>query len=366
MKITVSGAELQTALSWLTKAVPPSQRAMPALSGIRLHAADGTLEVGATDIETFGTATAGCAIDEPGTLLAPRRLAEIVARLPNRAVSLAASDGTLEVRCGRINASVPLLTLEDLPRFPGAVEGTSVFLPGDDVRAIAGRVAPLADRGGDKVTLTGVHLKVSAGGVVAEAASNHYAAQVAFDVETDHEDLGSYVDAIVPTALFDAAAKLGDVTLTIGDGWASVDGEGRWFASATIDGTFPNIDGFFQAEGATFGVEAGPLLEALGRCIAFAGSGPNPPSTTVEVEGAAASLSVALEGESYDEAVDVGDAHGVECAFRVHAGYLAAGVKAVGTESALVTVADRNKPVRIEATEEPLARAIVMPRAWRE
>jgi DNA polymerase III subunit beta len=116
MKIRCDRDDLLGAVLFASRAI--SNRAtLPVLAGLRLEAGgEGELAVAATDLELTMETTLKAGVDEPGTVIIPGRLfGEMVRSLSVGQVSLAATEGEVEIGSGRGQFRVRALAAEDYP-----------------------------------------------------------------------------------------------------------------------------------------------------------------------------------------------------------------------------------------------------------
>jgi len=127
MKFTVSRNALLNELN-LVQGVIEKKSTIPILANILLEAADGRLEITATDLDV--TIRCGCAVTvdaEGTTTISARRLFDIVRLLPDGAdvgFSLLENDW-VEVRCGKSHYKIVALPRENFPSIPESAPATA-------------------------------------------------------------------------------------------------------------------------------------------------------------------------------------------------------------------------------------------------
>ncbi len=127
MKFTVSRNALLNELN-LVQGVIEKKSTIPILANILLEAADGRLEITATDLDV--TIRCGCAVTvdaEGTTTISARRLFDIVRLLPDGTdvgFSLLENDW-VEVRCGKSHYKIVALPRENFPSIPEAAPATA-------------------------------------------------------------------------------------------------------------------------------------------------------------------------------------------------------------------------------------------------
>jgi DNA polymerase III subunit beta len=138
-----------------------ARAAYPVLSGLKITADPGGVEVSAFDYQTSARARADPEVSEPGTVLAPGRLlAEICARLPGQPAELAEDRAALALSCGSTRYRVHLLPIDTYPALPELADPAGHADPAEFTAAVrqvviaASRDDTLPALGAVQVTLT--------------------------------------------------------------------------------------------------------------------------------------------------------------------------------------------------------------------
>lgn len=138
-----------------------SKSTLPVLSHV-LIAADGPdrLRLAATDLQLGITTHIAATVVGDGAVTVPAKLlSDLVATLPNAPVTLTLDDATqtLQLRCGRSEASVKGITAEDFPTLPTSASAEpAVTLPAAVLREALGQVAFAAATDEVRPVLTGI------------------------------------------------------------------------------------------------------------------------------------------------------------------------------------------------------------------
>lgn len=117
MKIICPKEELHRAVQTVQKAVA-TKTPLPILTGIYLSAANGELQLQATDYEVGISCTITATVEEPGAVvLAGRYFQELVRRLPGETVEIASSQEDRTIKVASQNSQFNLLSLpaEEFP-----------------------------------------------------------------------------------------------------------------------------------------------------------------------------------------------------------------------------------------------------------
>src|SRR5512137_2274563 len=101
MRLTVERSALVDKLAILARGVS-TRSALPVLSGILLQAAEGRLDLFATDMELSIKANVTTPVERDGEIVVPARLfSDVVRNLPDEDVVIEAGDSAVKVSAGR-------------------------------------------------------------------------------------------------------------------------------------------------------------------------------------------------------------------------------------------------------------------------
>lgn len=247
MRLTVDRSALVDKLNILARGAS-TRSALPVLSGVLLQAADGRLDLFATDMELSIKATLATSVEQDGEIVAPARLfTDVVRNLPSETVALEAGESALRVSAGRAEFSLNSWSASDFPQTSSFdMEGSLSIGRGPFVETL-GKVGRAASRDETRPILTGVLVSLS-GNIVKMVATDSYRLAVK-ETRLDSEIAGE-AQAIVPVKALGEVARLaaalgdGDVDIAIGENQALfrlADEKGDvYVASRLIDGQFPN------------------------------------------------------------------------------------------------------------------------------
>ncbi|MDP9067700.1 MAG: DNA polymerase III subunit beta [Actinomycetota bacterium] len=252
MKFRCERDDLLGAVQFASRAI--SNRAtLPVLSGLRLEATeDGRVRVAATDLELTMETTFRAAVDEPGTAVVPGRLfGEMSRNLSSGQVSVAGTDGEVEIGSGRGRFRVRSLTPDDYPALPiedrDDSDGVAVSIDAADLAVALSQVVRAASGDESRQILTGVLWELEAGGVTLAATDSYRLAVRHLDAAGGPEEerkvvlpartLGELARALQgATGAVSALVKENLVAFSIAGG----EEEGEWvIGSRFIEGEFP-------------------------------------------------------------------------------------------------------------------------------
>ncbi len=240
LRLTCDRDEFVARLGVVSRAVS-TRSAVQVLSGVRLSASGGTVELAATDMELSLRATATANVEGEGAVVVPGKLLSDLARLlPPGAVSLSVQDGYLTVSSGSYTSRLHTYAAEDFPRLPA----TDLALTSLDAPALLqtiDRVSRSASRDESRPVLTGILVRFE-GSTLTMAATDSYRLSMK---ETTLPQPGPELEAIIPARALAELPRLAGSSETIGVGVQEnhvVFHVGDvWLTTRRIDGQFPNV-----------------------------------------------------------------------------------------------------------------------------
>src|SRR5947207_3860924 len=175
VKVTCAKDELARALSLVGRAVS-TRATVQVLGGVLLRAAEGELELAATDMELSLRLGLDAQVEGDGAVVAPGRLLVDLARLlPESEVVLEhrPEQGVLEVTCGPAAYKLNTFSAEDFPKLP-TVEGVQTFTVdrGAFLDTVS-KVARAASRDESRPVLTGILVRFEAGKLIMAATDSY-------------------------------------------------------------------------------------------------------------------------------------------------------------------------------------------------
>ncbi|HET7366854.1 MAG TPA: DNA polymerase III subunit beta [Gaiella sp.] len=272
IRVTVDRDELAAGLQLVSRAAS-SRGTVQVLAGVGIRAAEGLLELEATDMELSLRTTVPATVEGEGALVVPAKLlGDIVRLLPSGAVTLAhrPEDGAATIEAGSYSSRLNVFAVEDFPRLP------SVDVPLQEVDATAlldtvQRVSRAASRDESRPVLTGI-LAQFEGAKLTMAATDSYRMSVK---ETALDGGGPELEAIIPARALDelsrVAAGAERIQLGINDNHVIFGTGNAWLTTRRIDGQFPNVQ---QLRPESFEVELelnrAAVLDAVRRAAVMA------------------------------------------------------------------------------------------------
>src|SRR5688500_16018509 len=178
MKFRCERDDLLGAVQFASRAIS-TRATLPVLAGLRIEALEGgRVRVAATDLELTMETAFTAAVDEPGKTIVPGRLfGEVTRSLAAGQVSVAGTEGEVEIGSGRGQFRVKALAPDDYPSLPieDAAASDSVIeatLDGETLAGALSQVVRAASTDESRQILTGVLWELSESSVTLAATDS--------------------------------------------------------------------------------------------------------------------------------------------------------------------------------------------------
>jgi DNA polymerase III subunit beta len=242
LQITVSRDELAAKLGVVARAVS-NRTTVLVLGGIQLQAADGQLQLAATDMELSLRATVEARVAGEGTVVVPGRLLLDIARsLPESEVTIEhrPDEAVTVVTAGSATYRLHTYSAEDFPRLPD-IESLSLHaVDGDALVETVGRVGRSASRDESRPVLTGILVRFEPGKIVMAATDSYRLAVKETAVAGPLPELEAIIPARALQELSRITAGADEVQLGLHENHVVFGADGVWLTTRRIDGQFPN------------------------------------------------------------------------------------------------------------------------------
>jgi DNA polymerase-3 subunit beta len=213
------------------------------LGGIHLRAAEGTLELSATDMELSLRASLDAETHGTGEVVVPGKLLLDIARsLPDAEASLEylTEESVLLITSGSASYRIHTYSAEDFPHLPEVPETTLQPVDRDALLATIARVSRSASRDESRPVLTGIFVSFERDKLVM-AATDSYRLAVK---ETPSPSTLPDLDAIIPARALQELARIAggtdSIELAVQENHIAFATGGVVLTSRRIDGQFPN------------------------------------------------------------------------------------------------------------------------------
>ena len=270
VRLTCDRDEFVARLSTVSRAVS-TRSAVQVLSGVRLTAAEGVLELAATDMEVSLRATVAATVEAGGAVVVPGKLLSDLARLlPAGPVALETHEGSLTVSSGSYTSRLHTYAAEDFPRLP-ATDLPLTTLDAPSLLETIDRVSRAASRDESRPVLTGILVRFE-GASLTMAATDSYRLSMK---ETSLPQPGPDLEAIIPARALAELQRLtaGAETVDLGvqENHVVFHTGGAWLTTRRIDGQFPNVKQLVpDAFEVTLTLPRGELLDVVRRASVMA------------------------------------------------------------------------------------------------
>jgi DNA polymerase III subunit beta len=362
MKLSVARSELLDALTVAGKGMS-ARSTLPILSGILMSAAEGQMQLQATDLEISVRRTCSALVEEDGKVVIPGRLlTEIVRNLPEAAVTIETEGEVAHVRCQHSSFTVKTLSPVDFPKFPELVLERTVSLPSTVINSVVKRVSRSVSRDETRATLTGILVVVEGPSLKMVSTDSYRLAisEVVLEGEPT-EDL----QVVVPGKALDEATRLtGDtqeMKMGVTENQVVFEFGETTFVTRRIEGNFPNYKQIIPKDSTTaIEIPTDELIAAVKR-VSLLALHNSPIKLTVNGADQTLSLSAMTQdvGDASEDLMVKVDGDDTEIAFN-HS-FLMDGLSSAGADTIRLEIKDRDKPGLIKSVSEDGFLYVLMP-----
>lgn len=248
MELTVGKADLQKELQ-LCQGVVEKRSTIPILSNVLLRAADGRLQIAATDLDvTILSSCAARITTAGGVTIEAKRLFDVVRSMPDEDVHITLQENnSVQIESGTAKFRLLGLPAEDYPTLPtvNATEGFNI--PLDELKTMVGKVKFAITHEETRFQLNGALLKVQPNKLEMVATDGHRMALINFpSAITGKGKKGSDLTILIPRKALDEISRLesageeGNVRFGVSDNQLFFEAGERRLLARMIDVNFPN------------------------------------------------------------------------------------------------------------------------------
>jgi DNA polymerase-3 subunit beta len=247
MELTVVKADLQKELQ-LCQGVVEKRSTIPILSNVLLKAADGRLQIAATDLDvTILSSCAGRITTPGGVTIEAKRFFDIVRSLPDEDVHLSLQENnSMLVESGTAKFRLLGLPAEDYPTLPSVNVTEAYTLPLDELKTMVGKVKFAITHEETRFQLNGALLKVQPTKMEMVATDGHRMALINFPQGSGpKKGKGSDLTILIPRKALDEILRLeagedGTVKFGVSENQLFFEAADRRLMARMIDVNFPN------------------------------------------------------------------------------------------------------------------------------
>lgn len=247
MELSVGKADLQKELQ-LCQGVVEKRSTIPILSNVLLKAADGRLQLAATDLDVTILSSCAARVTTPGGVtLEAKRLFDIVRSLPDEDVHFTLQENnSILVESGTAKFRLLGLPAEDYPTLPTVNVTDAYTIPLDELKTMVGKVKFAITHEETRFQLNGALLKVQPNKMEMVATDGHRMALINFPSGIAGKGKKvSDLTILVPRKALDEILRLesgedGNVQFGVSDNQLFFEAGDRRLLARMIDVNFPN------------------------------------------------------------------------------------------------------------------------------
>ncbi|HVE71667.1 MAG TPA: DNA polymerase III subunit beta [Thermoanaerobaculia bacterium] len=248
MELTVGKADLQKELQ-LCQGVVEKRSTIPILSNVLLKAADGRLQIAATDLDVTILSSCAAQITTPGGVtIEAKRLFDVIRSLPDEDVHMTMQENnSMLIESGTAKFRLLGLPAEDYPTLPTVNVAEGFSLPLDELKTMVGKVKFAITHEETRFQLNGALLKVQPNKLEMVATDGHRMALINFPsaITGGKGKKGGDLTILIPRKALDEILRLesgeeGTVKFGVSENQLFFDAGDRRLLARMIDVNFPN------------------------------------------------------------------------------------------------------------------------------
>jgi DNA polymerase-3 subunit beta len=248
MELTVGKAELQKELQ-LCQGVVEKRSTIPILSNVLLRAADGRLQIAATDLDVTILSSTGARVTTPGGVtIEAKRLFDVVRSMPDDDVHFTMQENnSVLIESGTAKFRLLGLPAEDYPTLPTVDVAEAYSIPLDELKTMVGKVKFAITHEETRFQLNGALLKVQPNKMEMVATDGHRMALINFPsgITGKAKGKGSDLTILIPRKALDEILRLeggeeGNVRFGVSENQLFFEAGDRRLLARMIDVNFPN------------------------------------------------------------------------------------------------------------------------------
>lgn len=248
MELTVGKADLQKELQ-LCQGVVEKRSTIPILSNVLLKAADGRLEIAATDLDvTILSSCAARVITPGGVTIEAKRLFDVVRSLPDEDVHMTLQENnSMLIESGTAKFRLLGLPAEDYPTLPTVNVAEGFTIPLGELKTMVAKVKFAITHEETRFQLNGALLKIQPNKLEMVATDGHRMALINFPsgITGAKGKKGSDLTILIPRKALDEILRLeggeeGNVQFGVSENQLFFEAGDRRLLARMIDVNFPN------------------------------------------------------------------------------------------------------------------------------
>jgi DNA polymerase-3 subunit beta len=246
MDLTVAKADLQKELQ-LCQGVVEKRSTIPILSNVLLRAADGRLQIAATDLDVTILSSCAAKVTTPGGVtIEAKRFFDIVRSLPDDDVHVTMQENnSMLIESGTAKFRLLGLPAEDYPTLPTVSATESFTLPLEELKTMVAKVKFAITHEETRFQLNGALLKVQPSKMEMVATDGHRMALINFPQGGNGKRKGNDLTILIPRKALEEILRLesgedGTVKFGVAENHLFFEAGDRRLLARMIDVNFPN------------------------------------------------------------------------------------------------------------------------------
>ncbi|HUP46715.1 MAG TPA: DNA polymerase III subunit beta [Thermoanaerobaculia bacterium] len=247
MELNVGKADLQKELQ-LCQGVVEKRSTIPILSNVLLKAADGRLQIAATDLDVTILSSCPARITTPGGVtIEAKRLFDVIRSLPDDDVHIAMQENnSVLIEAGTAKFRLLGLPAEDYPTLPTVSVSEAYTLPLEELKTMVAKVKFAITHEETRFQLNGALLKVQPSTMEMVATDGHRMALINFPSGSgSSKKKGTDLTILIPRKALDEILRLeagedGNVRFGVSENQLFFEAGERRLMARMIDVNFPN------------------------------------------------------------------------------------------------------------------------------
>ncbi|HKB81136.1 MAG TPA: DNA polymerase III subunit beta, partial [Thermoanaerobaculia bacterium] len=230
----------------LCQGVVEKRSTIPILSNVLLKAADGRLQIAATDLDVTILSSCAAKITTPGGVtIEAKRLFDIVRSLPDEDVRVTMQENnSMLVESGTAKFRLLGLPAEDYPTLPTVTASETYSMPLEELKTMVAKVKFAITHEETRFQLNGALLKVQPSKMEMVATDGHRMALINFPYGNGRKK-GQELTILIPRKALDEILRLeggedGDVQFGVSENHLFFEAGDRRLLARMIDVNFPN------------------------------------------------------------------------------------------------------------------------------
>src|ERR1700737_1309020 len=209
MELTVAKNDLQKELQ-LCQGVVEKRSTIPILSNVLLKAADGRLQIAATDLDvTILTSCAAKVTTPGGVTIEAKRLFDVVRSLPDDDVRVQMQENNqMLIESGTAKFRLLGLPAEDYPTLPTVTATESYTIPLDELKTMVAKVKFAITHEETRFQLNGALLKIQPAKMERVATDGHRMALINFPQGSNGKKKGDDLTILIPRKALEEILRL--------------------------------------------------------------------------------------------------------------------------------------------------------------